>query len=73
MVWDPSRQRVVLLWDGAAWTERLPTTAPPPRSGHRLAWNPSRQRIALFGGSAANHRSRRVGEGRVTRPRARLD
>jgi hypothetical protein len=37
-------------WDGNSWTQRMPTTSPPPRSEHALAYDAVRQRLVLFGG-----------------------
>ena len=37
-------------WDGSDWTQRAPTTAPPPRSAHRMVYDRARQRVVLFGG-----------------------
>jgi hypothetical protein len=37
-------------WDGSSWTQRAPTTAPPPRFGHAMAYDSARARVVLFGG-----------------------
>jgi cysteine-rich repeat protein len=53
----PAPQVVVLgdtwEWDGAAWVELHPTTAPSPRTGHVLVFDAARQRTVLFGGTDA--------------------
>ncbi len=38
-------------WNGATWTQRFPTTAPPPRRNHALAYDSARQRVMLFNGT----------------------
>jgi hypothetical protein len=63
VAYDRFRQRLVLFggkgsaaladtweWDGAAWLERQPTTAPPARQFHTMAWDETRRSVVLFGG-----------------------
>jgi hypothetical protein len=62
---DTTRQRVVVFggagsavfgdtweWDGTAWANRAPATAPAPRYIHAMAYDSSRARTVLFGGTA---------------------
>lgn len=37
-------------WDGSDWTERVPVTSPPARSGHNLAFDPGLGQVLLYGG-----------------------
>src|SRR5262245_53369855 len=39
------------VFDGAAWTQRLPPQSPSPRSGAAMAFDQRRQRTVLFGGN----------------------
>lgn len=41
------------LFDGAAWTQALPSVRPAARSGHRLAHDLLRGRVVLFGGNTS--------------------
>lgn len=36
------------------WTNKNPTTSPPPRSGHAMAYDSQKDRVLLFGGSAGS-------------------
>lgn len=38
------------LYDGTTFTQLSPTTAPPPRWGHRMVYDSRRARIVAFGG-----------------------
>src|SRR5262249_11910483 len=40
-------------WDGATWTQRMPSPAPPPRAYGAMAYDPLRHVIVLFGGLAS--------------------
>jgi hypothetical protein len=67
MVYDVARGETVLFggetipppydtletwaWDGSSWTERTPTTSPPPREGHAMAYDSARSLSVLFGGA----------------------
>lgn len=67
LAYDPVAGRVVLFggtsetpragsaatweWDGADWTARSPSMAPPARAGFRMEWVADRRRIVAFGGS----------------------
>ncbi len=42
-------------WDGAAWTEIMPTTRPPVRRFHAMAFDPVRDRTVIFGGDSTNN------------------
>ena len=37
-------------WDGTAWTQRSPASAPSPQQGHAMAYDAARGRVVLFGG-----------------------
>ncbi len=37
-------------WDGSAWSEQHPATAPSARAGAAMAWDADRGRMVLFGG-----------------------
>lgn len=65
LVYDQARGRTVLFggsddpghyfddtweWDGAAWTQRQPTTRAPGRLGFGMAYDPMAQRTLAFGG-----------------------
>lgn len=64
MVFDSTRGRVVLFggqvngaenaetweYDGVAWLQQSPSTAPPPRHRHMMAFDSVRSRTVLFGG-----------------------
>jgi cysteine-rich repeat protein len=41
------------IWQGGAWTEKLPPTAPSRRAGHVMAYDPIRGVVVLFGGNGA--------------------
>jgi hypothetical protein len=61
MAFDALRQRIVLFggggladtweWDGATWTQRMPTTSPPMRPSHAMAYDAVRQRVVVFDGA----------------------
>jgi hypothetical protein len=68
MVYDAARQEVVLfggrpstgaphgdtwVWNGSAWSLRVPPASPSARSRHGLAYDSVRQRVVLFGGATA--------------------
>ena len=38
------------VWDGAAWTQKLPQTSPLARSGHAMAYDSAHGQVVLFGG-----------------------
>jgi hypothetical protein len=38
------------VWNGSTWTQRFPTTRPPPRSGHAMVYDAARHETVLFGG-----------------------
>lgn len=40
------------IWDGTAWAQASPVTAPPARAYHALAYDPARRVTLLFGGYA---------------------
>ena len=40
-------------WDGTTWTQRLPQSSPPARSGHSMAFDSDRGVVVLFGGFTA--------------------
>lgn len=66
MVWDPLRQRVVVIgghaprsgsmlsdtweWDGTNWTQVFTPFFPTPRRGAAAAFDGQRERVVLFGG-----------------------
>lgn len=65
MVYDAARQEVVLfggrpatgaphgdtwVWNGSAWSLRVPPASPSGRSRHGMAYDSVRQRVVLFGG-----------------------
>ncbi|MEM7201307.1 MAG: hypothetical protein AAF628_13630 [Planctomycetota bacterium] len=64
MARDAARDRVVLIggnlgfapvpetweWDGASWTQRFPTNAPPPRNSPGMAYDAGRGVCVLYGG-----------------------
>lgn len=41
-------------WDGAGWTQILPTSAPRARGGSGVAFDAERNRVVLFGGSSGH-------------------
>jgi RHS repeat-associated protein len=45
------------VWDGAAWTQRAPASAPPARFDGAMAWDPNLGRILLYGGRGAGGRT----------------
>jgi MYXO-CTERM domain-containing protein len=59
-VWEPARQKVVLIidgesvyeWNGSAWTYVSTAAGPTERVGTAYAYDPVRQRIVSFGGRA---------------------
>jgi len=73
MVYDASSGSIVLFggqsrfhtlndtwtWDGSAWTEARPATAPPPLNNPQMAYDPVRHDVVLVGdqeqGAIANH------------------
>jgi hypothetical protein len=64
IVYDSVRSEVVLfggatgstelndtwVWDGTNWTQKFPTSSPPPRAGEGSAYDAARQQSVLFGG-----------------------
>lgn len=64
-VYDPARGELVVpnysgttlqvhVWDGAAWTVRVPANSPPSRHADALGYDEARQRVVLFGGRNSN-------------------
>jgi hypothetical protein len=39
-----------MVWDGNAWSQKVPVTSPPARIGHAMAYDLAGGRVVMFGG-----------------------